>query len=86
MNKILAPVVSLLFSVAMTKTHCQKPQKPSKLTTPVVASTWKFGKIATRVAAPMLIAGRSAIDSVEEGIKAVEENNDDQYWVCSYHF
>lgn len=43
--------------------------------------TWTFGAIAVETSSSLLQAGGAALDAVEEGIKSVELNNDDQYWV-----
>ncbi len=39
---------------------------------PAAIATWSFGRIATRVAGPLLARGGSALDAVEQGINAVE--------------
>ena len=48
---------------------------------PIAAATWNFGKLAIESCSPLLENGLSAIDAVEEGIKFVELNDDDQYFV-----
>lgn len=50
---------------------------------PVIAcvATWKFGAIAVDACAPLLEGGLSAIDCVERGIRAVESDNQEQYFV-----
>jgi N4-(beta-N-acetylglucosaminyl)-L-asparaginase len=46
-----------------------------------VAATWNFGSIAVIPAIPLLVAGGTALDVLEAGIRAVELDNDDQYYV-----
>ena len=53
---------------------------PTKHTAACVA-TWRFGAIAVDACAPLLESGLAAIDCVEEGIRAVETDNTDQYFV-----
>jgi N4-(beta-N-acetylglucosaminyl)-L-asparaginase len=48
---------------------------------PCLAATWGFGSIAINAAVPSLIGGRVATDVVEQGIRAVELDNQDQYCV-----
>lgn len=48
---------------------------------PTVAATWAFGSIAVKRSAEVLLQGGSAADAVETGINAVEEDNQEQYYV-----
>jgi len=48
---------------------------------PIAVSTWNFGKLAIDSCSPILENGLSAIDAVEEGIKFVELDDNDQYYV-----
>src|SRR6516165_4493554 len=41
---------------------------------PVVVATWPFGQIAARTAAPLLAAGRLALDAALAGAQAVEDD------------
>lgn len=41
---------------------------------PVVIATWPFGKIATDLAGPQLVAGKAALDAVIAGAQAVESD------------
>lgn len=46
-----------------------------------MAATWNFGEIAINAALPSILRGSSAIDAVETGIRAVELDNKEQYFV-----
>jgi len=48
---------------------------------PVAVATWNFGKLAIDRCIPILENGSSSINAVEEGIKYVELDNNDQYYV-----
>lgn len=48
---------------------------------PVAVSTWSFGKLAIDACIPLLENGSSSINAVEEGIKYVELDDNDQYYV-----
>ncbi len=41
---------------------------------PVVIATWPFGKIATDISGPQLVAGKAALDAVIAGAQAVESD------------
>jgi isoaspartyl peptidase/L-asparaginase-like protein (Ntn-hydrolase superfamily) len=41
---------------------------------PLIISTWPFGKAANEMALKVLLAGRSLLDAVEEGIKVTESD------------
>lgn len=47
----------------------------------VLAGTWKFSQIALRAAARHLESGATLLDSVEVGIRALEADTADQYFV-----
>eukprot|EP01035_Chromulina_nebulosa_P028382 gene28382-37462_t len=48
---------------------------------PVIVGTWEFSAIAITKSIPVLINGGSAVDAIELGIREVELNTDDQYFV-----
>ena len=48
---------------------------------PAIVSTWKFGTIAIEHARRVLVDGGSSIDAVVSGIRAVELDEADQYFV-----
>jgi len=48
---------------------------------PCIAATWTFGAIAVAESSKLLMEGRSALDAVEQGIRCVELDNQEQYWV-----
>ena len=48
---------------------------------PCIAATWMFGEIAVKESLIFIKNGKSAIDAVEAGIRSVELDNQDQYWV-----
>ena len=48
---------------------------------PVVAATWKFGHLAVKEARVLLEAGRDSVTAVEQGIRLVELDNAEQYFV-----
>lgn len=56
-------------------------QTEAKMIRPACAATWAFGSIAVDKIIPLLDIGKSSIDCVEEGIKAVELDEQDQYYV-----
>ncbi|HEY3280845.1 MAG TPA: N(4)-(beta-N-acetylglucosaminyl)-L-asparaginase [Armatimonadota bacterium] len=41
---------------------------------PIAIATWNFGVTAVKAAIPLLLAGRSALDALEVGIRAVEDD------------
>lgn len=47
----------------------------------VAVATWDFGQIAVREAAAHLQLGKSAVDAAEAGVRAVELDTQDQYYV-----
>ena len=50
-------------------------------TNPCAVATWRFGSIAVEKCKQMLIGDESALDAVEAGIKSVELDQRDQYYV-----
>ena len=46
-----------------------------------ILSTWKFGALCVKEGSAILESGASAIDAVETSIKALELDNQDQYFV-----
>lgn len=48
---------------------------------PTIAGTWDFSQVGIVKAIPLLQNGRSALDVVEEAIRAVELDTQDQYYV-----
>jgi N4-(beta-N-acetylglucosaminyl)-L-asparaginase len=56
-------------------------QSKSKVLTPTAVATWNFGRIAVEKASQILIENGTSIDAVEAGIRAVELDNQENYFV-----
>jgi isoaspartyl peptidase/L-asparaginase-like protein (Ntn-hydrolase superfamily) len=72
-----------LVSVFSTGMILASSSTPRKSFTPAAAGAWDFSSIAISEARQILESGGSSVDAVEQGIRAVELNNDDQYFVGS---
>lgn len=79
---LLAPLALIVIKRKNGGTFSEaKPVTPSLKPRPCVAATWTFGAIAVKESSKFLMQGRSALDAVEQGIRCVEIDNQDQYWV-----
>ena len=69
----LAVLALLVSSCAMTP----EEEIESDTARPLFISTWPFGKEANDVALATMVAGGSALDGVEQGIRRIEELSSD---------
>eukprot|EP01039_Chlorochromonas_danica_P008866 gene8866-9778_t len=74
LNGLLAMIVALDPTVV-------ESSKSLTLKTPCAVATWDFGRLALEQSAPLLEAGKTAVDAVEVGIRTVELDTQDQYYV-----
>jgi N4-(beta-N-acetylglucosaminyl)-L-asparaginase len=67
-----------LFSFGMTENSSRKKKKKVLVNKPIVLSTWKFGLQANEAAWKVLLAGGNSLDAVEQGVKVVEADPEEQ--------
>jgi N4-(beta-N-acetylglucosaminyl)-L-asparaginase len=72
---------ALLLTAAAALSSCIVPMPdtgtPPEPAQPVLVATWPFGKTANDVALATMVAGGSALDGVEQGIRRIEELGSD---------
>jgi N4-(beta-N-acetylglucosaminyl)-L-asparaginase len=74
----------LIASTALMVSRCRvvkSDDKPRTTHSPAAVATWKFGVIGIEHAKTVLELGGSSVDAVVAGIKAVELDERDQYFV-----
>ena len=78
----LLQVVIILQVARMNEANSPVSTASTKLPpSPTILSTWKFGTLCVKEGRALLESGESAIDAVEESIKALELDNQEQYYV-----
>ena len=67
-----------LLSFGLTDLSVTEKKKKGKVNKPIVLSTWKFGLQANEAAWKVLQAGGKSLDAVEQGVKIVEADPEEQ--------
>jgi len=67
-----------LLSFGLTNLSTGEKKKKGKVNKPIVLSTWKFGLQANEAAWKVLQTGGKSLDAVEQGVKIVEADPEEQ--------
>lgn len=76
-RRVFDTLVLIAASSLLSCASAPKLARAHGATTPVVVSTWPFGKIANDLAIDALRSGRSRLDAVESGIREIERLSSD---------
>ena len=81
-RRLVGSIALVHCSLTRVKSDVEHPQpSPPPRGKPAIVSTWRFGAIAVGNAREILEAGGSSIDAVVSGVRAVELDDADQYFV-----